>query len=55
MSAGGEVYGVELSASAGVAITRRFLLKIVLAGGHDYRLKAMPDRPGIYWILAAVT
>jgi hypothetical protein len=40
---------VELSASAGVALTKRLTLKIVLVGGRDYRLKAMPNQPGVYW------
>ena len=46
---GGTIHDVGLEASASVALTNRLMLKIVLAGGRDYRLKELPDRPGLYW------
>ncbi len=49
VGASGELHGVTLSASVGVALTKRLTLKILLAAGRDYRLKAMPGQPGVYW------
>jgi hypothetical protein len=45
----GKIHDVGVDASASVALTKRLMLRIVLAGGLDYHLKALPDRPGLYW------
>lgn len=49
VGAGGKIHDVGVDASASVALTKRLMLRIVLAGGRDYHLKALPDRPGLYW------
>ena len=49
VGAGGKIHDVGVDASASVALTKRLMLRIVLAGGRNYHLKALPDRPGLYW------